>query len=446
MTLPILYVEDDEAVRLAGTQTLELAGLEVIAAADAESALAVLVRGPLGAVVTDLRLPGLSGLGLQERVLAQDADTPVIVVTGHGDVDTAVTAMRAGAYDFIEKPYPAERLLDMLARALDRRRLVLENRELRARLAGQSGPVLIGDSAAMRELRATVADIADTGADVLIEGETGTGKELVARALHEWSHRRRAHFVALNCAALPETVFESEIFGHEAGAFTGAAKRRTGKVEHADGGTLFLDEIEGMPLALQAKFLRVLQERVVERLGGNVLTPVDCRVVAATKENLLAMAGERRFRADLYYRLNVVTLHLPPLRERREDIPALFSAFAAEAAERFKRGTRVPDAALSGYLAGLDWPGNVRELKHAAERWVLGMAPREWPGQGGGEPVAAGQTLAARVDAFERQQLVAALQLHGGQATQTAAALGLPRKTLYDKLARHGIEPADYRA
>lgn len=437
----VIYVEDDPAVRMATLQSLELAGLPVQSFADAESALAALRRDERAVLLSDVRLPGLSGLELMEQALSLDRELPVILVTGHGDIAMAVSATRAGAYDFIEKPYAPGRLTETVQRALDKRRLTLENRELRASLARSNGPVLIGRSPAMQALRETLANIADTDADVLIHGETGTGKEMVAQALHAWSRRRERHFVPLNCAGLPECIFESEIFGHEAGAFTGALKRRIGKIEYASGGTLFLDEIEGMPLALQAKLLRVLQQRVVERLGSNSLIPVDCRVVAATKDDLALASRERRFREDLYYRLNVVSLRLPPLRERREDIPDLFQWFVEQAAARFNRPAPDTPPALLGRLQAQTWPGNVRELRNAAERYVLGVAPD------GGEPAAyAPSALDARVDAYEKQLIEQALLRTQGQVMQAAELLGIPRKTLYNKFAKHGIDPDGYRA
>jgi two-component system C4-dicarboxylate transport response regulator DctD len=290
----------------------------------------------------------------------------------------------------------------------------------------------------MQAVRRLVEALAPTGVDILIHGETGCGKEVVARAIHAASGRR-GPFVAINCGALPESVFESEVFGHEAGAFTGAAKRRIGRIEHACGGTLFLDEIESMPLALQVKLLRVLQERVVERLGSNTGIAVDCRVVAATKEDLKVLAEAGRFRADLYYRLHVAILDLPPLRERREDIPLLMGHFLAEAATRYQREAPpwTPED-LARWLAH-DWPGNVRELKNTAERWCLGLP------DGLGPQAGADTSLTAQVERAERQAIGAALRHTGGQVAAAAEILRLPRKTLYDKLARLGIAPEAYR-
>ena len=436
----VLYVEDDELVRMAGCQTFALADIEVEGLARAEPALARLGAERPVVLVTDVRLPGMDGMSLLKRAQALDPDLPVILVTGHGDVDMAVEAMRLGAYDFIEKPFAPERLVEVVRRAIEKRRLVLENRALKTRLARASGPDgLLGDSPAMQRVRDLIADLADTDVDILIVGETGTGKERVARALHDAGQRRRGHFVAVNCAALPESVFESEMFGVEPGAFTGATRSRAGKVEHADGGTLFLDEIEGMALQLQAKLLRVLQERVVERLGSNRLIPVDCRVIAATKLDLAAEAAAGRFRADLYYRLNVVPIVLPALRERREDIPQLFAAFCLQAAERYRRPQPVLTVEVFDWLMAQAWPGNVRELQHAAERFVLGL----WRPAAGlaGE----GSGLTQRVAAFEAALIESALRHSAGDVAAAAEALGVPRKTLYDKIAKFGIQVADFR-
>lgn len=335
--ITIIYIEDSDDVRFACEQTLTLAGYRVISCCDAEHSFSLIQSLQNIIVLTDVRLPGISGLELLNYINEMDNKIPVILITGHGDVEMAVEAMRNGAFDFIEKPCSSDKLLSIIARAVEKRRLVLENQQLLANLQQENGPVLIGRSPQMQQLRKMILNVADTGADVLIYGETGCGKEVVARMLHHWSTRRQGQFVALNCAGLPETLFESEIFGHEAGAFTGAVKKRIGKIEHANGGTLFLDEIEGMPSGMQVKLLRVLQERTIERLGANQLIPVNCRVIAATKEDLLRRSEEHLFRLDLYYRLNVVNLNIPPLRQRREDIPELFYWFASQAAQKYNR-------------------------------------------------------------------------------------------------------------
>jgi len=380
-----LLVEDEAALRLATSQTLELGGFAVQACASAEEALPLLLANFAGVVVTDVRLPGLSGLDLLARVAALDAELPVIVVTGHGDVTMAVEAMRAGAYDFIEKPFSSERLMDAVKRAQERRNLVLENRRLRSERAQHPDvPDLIGRSEAIEHLKIVVRNVAPTGVDILVNGQTGTGKEVMARLIHAASGRK-GNFVAINCGALPESVFESEIFGHEAGAFTGAQKRRIGKLEFANGGTVFLDEIESMPMALQVKLLRVLQERRLERLGGNESVALDCRVVAASKADLLALSAQGLFREDLYYRIGVISIDLPRLRDRREDIPLLLAHFVAEAAQRYQRPMPMWTPEQMAAWQAADWPGNVRELRNFAERLTLGLVPAAIaPSQGAG--------------------------------------------------------------
>ncbi|WP_207462598.1 sigma-54 dependent transcriptional regulator [Azospirillum sp. SYSU D00513] len=439
----VLFVDDERAVRLAGQQALELAGFDVTAFDGAERALRHLGRGWPGCVVTDVRMPGMDGLALLERVRALDPDLPVILITGHGDVPMAVQAMRDGAYDFLEKPFPSERLVEVARRAVEKRRLVMENRALRERLAGGTEDThpIIGRTPGIERLRALIAAVADTDADVLVLGETGTGKEMVARALHAGSGRRKHPFVALNCGAMPENIFESELFGHEAGAFTGAAKRRVGRIEHAGGGTLFLDEIESMPLALQVKLLRVIQERAVEPLGSNDLVPVDLRVVAATKVDLRQAAAEGKFREDLYYRLNVVVITIPPLRERREDIPLLFRHFVVQAANRYNREPRDLTPALAQGLMAQDWPGNVRELRNAADRFVLGLDETM---AASAAPDAGPQSLAERVDLFEKSVIETELARHKGSVKATIEALNIPRKTFYDKLKRYGLTRDDF--
>ncbi|PKO86964.1 MAG: sigma-54-dependent Fis family transcriptional regulator [Betaproteobacteria bacterium HGW-Betaproteobacteria-12] len=436
----VFLVEDDAAVRKGCEQALSIADIGVRGFADAEAMLAALADGRPDLVVSDIRLPGRDGLSLLRELRQVDRELPVLLMTGHGDVGTAVQAMRDGAHDFIEKPFPSERLVAAVRSALEKRALVVENRQLRERLQAAGVVALIGQSPAIQAIRQLIGTLAPTGVDILINGETGSGKEVVARAIHEASGRR-GPFVAVNCGALPETVFESEIFGHEAGSFTGAGKRRIGRVEHASGGTLFLDEIETMPLNLQVKLLRVLQERSVERLGSNTPIPLDCRVVAASKADLKALAATGQFRADLYYRLNVVSIDLPPLRQRREDIPLLMAAFLQQAADRYQRPPAAWTPADLGRWLAHDWPGNVRELKNIADRWALGL-PDALPATAAEAP---GQALTAQVDAAEKQAIVSALRQCDGQVARAAELLQVPKKTLYDKLARHGLSAEDFR-
>ncbi|PZP36815.1 MAG: Fis family transcriptional regulator [Roseateles depolymerans] len=454
----VLLVEDDELVRLAASQSLRLAGLGVHGLESAEAARDWLAPGFGGVLVCDVRLPGESGLQLLRALQGQDPELPVILVTGHGDIGMAVEAMRDGAWDFIEKPFGADHLVEVVKRALAQRRLVLENRRLKAQLADGPADRLLGSSAAIEQVRTLISTLGPARVDVLIHGETGAGKEVVARALHAASGAR-GPFVAINCGALPESVFESEIFGAEAGAYTGANKRRIGKLEFAGDGTVFLDEIESMPLALQVKMLRVLQERSVERLGANTAVPLGCRIVAATKVDLLALAREGRFREDLFYRLDVATIVLPPLRQRREDLPQLFNHFCAQAAVRLQREVpRWTPAQLAAWQQR-DWPGNVRELRNFAERWVLGLVHEEAPPlPPPSAPRPADDAAPLRVAAelpqapldealaeVEREWIIRALELSGGNIARAGERLGLARKTLHDRIRRLGLNADAYR-
>ncbi|ESZ54689.1 sigma-54 dependent transcriptional regulator [Mesorhizobium sp. L103C131B0] len=444
-TAPVVLIDDDSELRRATRQTLELAGFSVSAFAVANEALAGLDANFPGVVVSDIRMPGIDGLQLFDRVLQLDADIPVILVTGHGDIAVAVKAIKDGAYDFITKPFAADRLAQSVARAAEKRRLVMENRALRESAEqAQDGLPLIGQTLAMERLRRTLRQIADTDVDVLVTGETGSGKEVVASLLHRWSRRARGNFVALNCGALPDTVIESELFGHEAGAFTGAQKKRIGRIEHSSGGTLFLDEIESMPASTQVQMLRVLEMREVTPLGTNEIRPVDLRVVAAAKVDLGDASRRGAFREDLYYRLNVVTISIPPLRERRDDVALLFFYFAERAAARFLRQMPAVPASVHRHLSQHDWPGNVRELAHFAERFVLGLEEAaQAPPSAPAEPDDA-SSLPERLERYEANVIREALGRNDGDVRRTIEALGIPRKTFYDKLQRHGIVRSDF--
>lgn len=437
--IQVLLVEDDPTVRAGSAQALELAGFTVSSFDSAEPVARQLQAHSAAVLVSDVKLPGMSGLDLLAAVRAIDAELPMILVTGHGDIAMAVQAMHDGAYDFIEKPYSSEQLADVVRRAADKRRLQLEVHALRQRLAHSEGieACLLGNAPAMQALRQTILDVAGQPADVLIYGETGTGKELVARCLHQFSERGKHNYVPVNCGAIPETIFESELFGHEQGAFTGAAKRQVGKIEHADRGTLFLDEIESLPLAMQVKLLRVLQERSIQRLGSNTPVPLDVRVIAASKEDLKAFSDQGKFRSDLYYRLNLIVLHIPPLRERREDIPLLFEHFLLDAAARYKRPCPAVAAAQMHQLMAHDWPGNVRELRNAADRFVLGLSASA--------ESAPPASLAEQVGAFERMLIDQALRAAGGNVATACTALGLPKQTMYHKMQKYGLAAEDYR-
>ena len=439
----VILIDDDPHLRQALFQTLDLAGLNVLPLAEANGLAERIGRDWPGVVVSDIRMPGMDGLELLTQLHGQDPELPVLLITGHGDVPLAVQAMRAGAYDFLEKPFASDALLDSVRRALALRALVLDNRSLRLALSDRQllSSRLVGVSAAMLRLREQIGALAATKADVLILGETGSGKEVVARALHDLSSRRNGPFVAINAGALAESVVESELFGHEPGAFTGAQKRRIGKFEFANGGTLFLDEIESMSLDVQVKLLRLLQERVVERLGGNQQIPLDIRVIAATKEDLRQSADQGRFRADLYYRLNVAPLRIAPLRERGEDVLMLFDYFAGEASVRHDLTPNVLQPAQRALLLRHNWPGNVRELQNVAERFALGLELALDDSADGkestGHEVSGG--LSEQVEHFEKSLIAAELERSHSSMRSLAEALGVPRKTLHDKLRKHGL-------
>ena len=431
----VIVVDDEAPIREAVQQWLSLSGFDVQLYSRAEDCLRQLPEHFPGVILSDVRMPGMGGLELLGQLRSRDADLPVILLTGHGDVPMAVDAMRDGAYDFLEKPFTPQTLLDSLRRALEKRELVLENRRLlhQADTRTRLDATLLGLSPAMQTLRRQVLDLAQLPVNVLIRGETGSGKEMVARCLHDFGPRANKPFVAVNCAAIPEQLFEAELFGHESGAFTGAQGKRIGKLEFAHGGTVFLDEIESMPLAQQVKLLRVIQDRRLERLGSNQSIEVDLRIIAATKPDLLEEARAGRFREDLAYRLNIAELRLPPLRERREDIPLLFGHFSRQAAERLGRAAPVLSGGQLSHLLSHDWPGNVRELANAAERQLLGLdspASVEPP---------TGQSLAAQQEAFEAHCLRSALSRHKGDIKAVMHELQLPRRTLNEKMQRHGL-------
>lgn len=432
----ILLIDDEEEMRRSSAQALSLFGLDVATFASAEPVLARIGYGFDGVVISDIRMPGMDGMTLLQRIREMDSEIPVILVTGHADVQLAVNAMHAGVYDFVEKPFAAQHLVGIIRRALDRRSLVLENRRLRA-VAGKRDDIearLPGRTQIMVDLRYRLRAIAATDADTLIIGETGVGKEVVARALHDTSARADKPFIAINCAALPETLIESELFGHEAGAFPGALRSRYGKFEHGRGGTILLDEIGSMPSDLQARFLRVLQERIITRLGSNEPVPLDVRFIATSKVDLEAEVARGRFRPDLLYRLNVATIHVPSLSQRQADIPLLFLQLVREAAARYGRNDVEVRPETITKIGLRSWPGNVRELRNAADRLVLGLDLQ--PEDIGDE----NQKLADKVAAYERGLIASALVAHGGSLRPVYETLGVSRKTLYEKMQKYGLE------
>jgi len=443
----IMMVDDDLKLGQAYKRNFRRIGLDVQTFDSAQKALSSLTRDWPGIIVSDIMMPGMDGLTLMKKVKSFDKDLPVVLVTGRGNIRMAVEAIRDGAYDFLEKPVEIELFQKVMEHALEKRRFVLELRKLRAQIAryDQNSSTLLGSSPVMEQLKKIIENVADSPSDVLIYGETGTGKDLVARCLHDQSERRDHPFVAINCGAIPESIFESELFGHEAGAFTGASQKRIGKFEHANGGTVFLDEIESMPLNMQVKLLRVLQERVVERMGSNKLVPIDIRVIAATKVDLKKACNQNQFRLDLFYRLNVIQICLPPLRARKEDIPLLFQHFVAQNCENHKK--QVPEISREYYkkLFNRSWEGNVRELKNEAGKYVLGMeddlmtTPEIDSGITSAMEVQ-DSTLHERVLEFEKKTIESELTRHKGNIKKTLVALKIPRQTLRDKMNKYELD------
>ena len=430
MTARIHIVDDDADHLSALCDLVQTAGHHVRAFVSARDLLAALPDRP-DMVITDLRMPEIDGLGLLKALRAQTLSVPVVLLTGHGDVAQAVEAIRAGAEDFLEKPYDSAHLLSVIRRTLDGQAARNEVARLQQVLAERDKATILGRSRAMQDLRARIAALASVDLDVVITGETGTGKELAARAIHAGSARAEGPFVALNCAALPEASAETLLFGHGAGVFAHDAAGRAGKLEAAHGGTLMLDEVETMPSAIQPKLLRVLQERVLERIGETAPRPLDIRVIATTKTPLRLLEG---FRPDLYYRLAGTELSTPTLREAGEDIPLIFAHYAQLAARRYGRSDPDLPWPLQQKLKRLAWPGNVRELKASAEAYALGLMDIT------GMAAAPGPaTLADRVAEFEAREIAAVLDAHAGNTLRAAETLGIPRRTLNDKMRRYGL-------
>jgi len=449
----ILVVDDEQSILATVSRALSLEGYEVEVAGSAEVALDKLAERSFDAILLDVQLPGMDGLAMLSAMEERDLSTPVIMMSGNATIETAVEATRRGADDFIEKPIGSDRLMLSLERALELRALQQENFELKRRY-DFSAP-LLGQSDPMKALERQIALAGDSNATVLILGERGTGKELVAAAIHEASSRANEPLEKLNCAAVPEGLIESELFGHEAGAFTGATKPRQGRFERADGGTLFLDEVGDMPPQMQAKLLRVLQEGEVERVGGSKPIGVDVRVVAATNKSLPDEIEAGRFRPDLFDRLNVVPLRVPPLRERVEDIPLLAAHFVALACEVHGRAPKTISPEAMRFLQTYAFPGNVRELRNLVERLVI-LTPTDTISEADarsllpvGRPSAATSyfvpetPLRQMVDSAERDLIEQALRFRGGHVTRTAADLGLERSHLYKKMRALGIRRGD---
>jgi two-component system response regulator AtoC len=455
--LRILLVDDEPSIRLSLGDALRAAGHDVTIAADGAAGLEHATARPFDVIITDVRMPKLDGLSLFRRIKQDSPGTDVLIMTAYGAVSDAVQALKEGASDYLIKPFDTEELLIRLHRSEDKRNLRRDLDRAREELSRTTGDI-VGTTPIMRRLLDRTDTIAASEAPVLITGESGTGKELVARRIHALSSRRDKPFVAVNCAAFPETLLEAELFGHEKGAFTNAIRRRDGRFKTADTGTLFLDEIAEIPPTAQVKLLRVLQEGVVEPIGSDSSVQVDVRIIAATHQNLRQLIAERRFREDLYYRLNVLDVHIPPLRDRRGDLPTLVEHFL----RRSMRGRGEPPsispeawAALSEYA----FPGNVRELQHAIERAVvmsreheielehlpedIAGARAEAAAAASEGPAASVRPLAVALRAFEREYLLRALESVGGKKAKAAELLGISRKNLWEKLRAHGVHDGD---
>jgi two-component system nitrogen regulation response regulator NtrX len=443
----ILVVDDEPGVRSSVTGVLKDEGFDVEAVGTGEDCLERVARTPFDVIVLDIWLPGIDGLTTLQRLRERNVDAQVVIISGHGNIESAVRAIKMGAFDFIEKPLSLEKTVLVVRNALRQRDLETENRVLRARVDRQQA--MVGDSPPMRHLREQVSMAAPTNGRVLIFGENGTGKELVARTVHQQSRRRNGPFVEVNCAAIPEELIESELFGHMKGAFTGAVADKPGRFEQASGGTIFLDEIGDMSLKTQAKVLRVLQEQVMERVGGTQRIRVDVRVLAATNKDLPSEIRAGRFREDLYFRLNVIPIFVPPLRDRQQDIPLLADHFMALMAEEYGRRPKRLAPEAGARLQQYSWPGNVRELRNTIERLIIMVAGDTITAQDlaflgrDGAPAAPHDSpampLSEARDAFERDFILRTLAAHQGNMSKTAEALGVERSNLYKKMKALGM-------
>lgn len=461
----VLIVDDqpDFARGLVRLLAKKLPGASLGCVLSGEEALADLARAPCAVLVTDLRMPGISGLDLLGAALERDANLGVVLLTAHGDIDTAVAALKAGAYDFLTKPVDSEHLARVIAKGLERAELLAENIRLRAVVAACGGETgLLGQSPAMEQVKEAIAAVAGSDYTVLIRGESGTGKELAARAVHSLSRRASGPFLSVNCPAIPDQLLESELFGHVRGAFTGAERDRRGLFTSANGGVIVLDEIGDIPMSVQTKLLRVLQEREVRPVGSNKSVPVDVRILASTNQDLESKIADKTFREDLYYRLNVLTVRLPPLRERREDIPLLATAFLARACRETGIGEKEFSAEGLAALSGREWPGNVRELLNFVRRLtvfcrgdVIGPAAIAAADPGQGDPADADndddtptpylEAKARVVDAFTRRYVERLLGQTHGNVSEAARVSGLERVSLQKILRRLGIAADGYR-
>lgn len=451
----IMVVDDDAYLLTAIDQTLTMHGYHVNSFDKPGDALESLSSCTYLAVIADVKMPLMDGLEFLQRIKVQDPDLPVILITGHGDVDMAVVAMKKGAYDFLEKPVDEDVLLSSLSRAVEKMQLILINRDLSRRLEQNRGKRdrfhgLIGSHPLMQNLYDAIELVAAEDYPVLITGETGTGKELVARAIHDLSSRKGRPFVAVNMGAIPEDMLESELFGHEKGAFTGAGHLKLGKFEFAANGTLFLDEINNLPINLQAKLLRVLEDNAIIRLGANEPIPMRARIITATNSDLVQELESGRFRSDLYFRLNVLPIRVPPLRERKSDIPLLFKCFCDQYAREHGLQPDGPDAEALQAAARQDWPGNVRELKNYVKRLCVyrGKADTSLPldTKSASENLKpAVIPLRKAIDEAEKKHIMDVLRMYNGQIASAHKALMISRKSLYDKINKYKIDLDSFR-
>ncbi|HKL84802.1 MAG TPA: sigma-54 dependent transcriptional regulator [Treponemataceae bacterium] len=447
MKFTILVIDDEKNIRTGLATALELDGYEVLMASNGTEGLDMALHNDVDLVITDLRMPGVSGEDVLRRVTSETPGVPVIVLTGHGTVENAVDAMRSGAYDFLTKPLNLDRLSLLVKRALQNRELVLQHRELEREIENKkSFEHIIGKSPAMLKVFDVLKRVAPTKASVLITGESGVGKELIANALHNLSPRANKPYIKVHCAALAETLLESELFGHEKGSFTGAISRKRGRFELAHSGTIFLDEIGEIDQTVQVKILRVLQEKKFERVGGEETLEVDVRIVTATNRDLEKEIAEGRFREDLYYRLNVVTIHVPSLRERKDDLPLMITSFIKEFSEENGKKIEGIDAKARSALYAYDWPGNVRQLRNCLESAVVmssgaiitidDLPPSVITGT---EIPSLHIPLGVTMAEAEKQVILQTLNTQNGNKTKTAEVLGIGRKTLHRKLDEYGV-------
>ena len=448
MKFRILVIDDEKNIREGLQIALEDEGYEVLTAEDGTSGLHTALSEAIDLIITDLRMPGTSGQEVLQKVTGQTPGVPVIVLTGHGTVETAVDAMRMGAYDFLTKPLDLERLSLLVKRALQTRELVLQHRELVEQMQSEKAfEHIIGKSAAMEHVFEMVRKVAPSRASVLITGESGVGKELIASAIHQLSPRKQQHYIKVHCAALAESLLESELFGHEKGAYTGAVSQKRGRFELADGGSIFLDEIGEINQTLQIKILRVLQEKQFERVGGEKTITVDTRLITATNRDLEAEVAKGAFRNDLYYRLNVVHIHVPPLRERKEDIPLMIAAFVQEfAAENGKQISSIEPKARAALYA-YEWPGNIRQLRNCLESAVvmssdatIRFSDLPEPVRNAEQSTAISIQIGSTMKEAERQIILETLSAYNANKSKTADVLGIGRKTLHRKLEEYALE------